>query len=179
LRRDFGQGRGFANLGKWSAGASRVGASGGEEVMVMSHSANSWSMDRRFHTDTRTAKQIIEELLAQLADFRWTEEEVFGIHLAVEEALMNAIKHGNRHDSSKTVHVRTELDNQQLRIEITDQGEGFRPEDVPDPTLDENLELPSGRGLTLMRCYMTEVHYNELGNQVRMLKRRGESGFES
>jgi len=145
----------------------------------MSQKANSWTMDRRFHTDTRTAKEIIEELLAQLADYRWSEEEVFGIHLAVEEALMNAIKHGNRHDANKTVHIRTHLDNQELRIEITDQGSGFRPEDVPDCTLDENLELPSGRGLMLMKCFMNEVHYNDVGNQVRMMKRRSTAEVES
>ena len=141
----------------------------------MSQPANGWSMDRQFPTDTKTAKQIVEELLSQLADFHWSEEEVFGIHLAVEEALMNAIKHGNRHDTSKTVRVRTQLNDQQLCIEITDQGQGFRPEDVPDPTLDENLELPSGRGLMLMRCFMNEVEYNEVGNQVRMMKRRSKA----
>ena len=59
-----------------------------------------------------------------------------------------------------------------LEIVIEDQGPGFKPEAVPDPTLDENLELPSGRGMILIKAYMTEVRYEGRGNRLRMLYRR-------
>ena len=54
---------------------------------------------------------------------------------------------------------------------ITDQGSGFDPNDVPDPTVEENLQKPTGRGIMLMRAYMDEVRFNEKGNQVHMVKR--------
>lgn len=136
-------------------------------------SSDSWSRERRFPTDTKAAKEVLDEVLDRLGQFQWTEDEVFGVHLAVEEALMNAIKHGNALDSSKYVHVVSHLDCRTFRIQITDEGPGFDPNSVPDPTLDENLELPSGRGLMLMRTYMSKVEYNERGNQVTMEKVRG------
>ena len=88
---------------------------------------------------------------------------------------MNAIKHGNGLDASKEVHVLSELTERRFWIQISDEGPGFNPEDVPDPTLDENLELPSGRGLMLMRTFMAKVEFNERGNKVTMEKHRSPS----
>ena len=61
---------------------------------------------------------------------------------------------------------------ERVMIHITDEGPGFKPDDVPDPTLDENLDVPSGRGVMLIKAYMTEVSYNEKGNSVKMVKDR-------
>jgi serine/threonine-protein kinase RsbW len=138
----------------------------------MAQRSSTWTMDRQFSTDTKAAKQILDELLSNLSGHKWTEEDVFGVHLAVEEALMNAIKHGNRNDANKQVRVKAEVSDISFRIEITDEGRGFKPEEVPDPTLDENLDLPSGRGLMLMRSFMSQVEYNTQGNQVTMVKHR-------
>jgi serine/threonine-protein kinase RsbW len=129
-------------------------------------------MNRRFPTDTRAAKEVLDEVLGILSSWKWSEEDVFAIHLAVEEALMNAIKHGNCHDATKMVSVKAEANDQQFRIQIADEGTGFQPSAVPDPTLDENLDSPSGRGLMLMRSFMTHVEYNASGNQVTMVKQR-------
>ena len=131
-----------------------------------------WSLERTIPSDTDIARQLLEELLGQLGDRGWPEEDKFGVHLSVEEALMNAIKHGNQRDPEKLVHVEFYLSPELLRVVVTDEGEGFNPEEVPDPTLDENLELPSGRGLMLMRTFMSFVEYNEKGNQVRMEKKK-------
>lgn len=141
----------------------------------MAERLRTWQLDRVFPTDTGEAKLVLDQLLGQLAEHRWAEDDVFAVHLAVEEALMNAIKHGNRWEKQKRVHVRSELCDHFFRIEITDEGAGFDPAGVPDPTLDENLDLPSGRGLMLMRTFMSEVAYNALGNQVTMVKRRDAS----
>lgn len=115
---------------------------------------------------------LLDELLSRLGENGWPEEDKFGIHLAVEEALMNAIKHGNQRDPEKFVDVKYYLSAEMLRVAITDEGEGFDPNDVPDPTLDENLELPSGRGLMLMRTFMSFVEYNAKGNGVLMEKKK-------
>ena len=131
-----------------------------------------WSLEKKIVSDTDIARQLLEELLGQLGNHGWPEEDKFGVHLSVEEALMNAIKHGNQRDPEKFVFVEYRLSNDLLYVQVEDQGEGFDPNDVPDPTLDENLELPSGRGLMLMRTFMSMVEYNEKGNRVTMEKKR-------
>lgn len=95
----------------------------------------------------------------------------FAIKLALEEALANAIKHGNDSDETKSVTVEWTAAPGEVRIIVTDEGPGFTPDDVPDPTLDENLTKPSGRGVMLMRAYMDEVSFNDAGNKVTLIKR--------
>lgn len=129
------------------------------------------SIERSIPSSSAEGKNLINEVLAELAVLNWGEHELFGVHLAVEEAIVNAIKHGNRNDRSKQVHVVLQLAEKKLRIEITDEGDGFNPSDVPDPTDEENLELPSGRGLMLMRNFMSLVEFNAKGNRVVMEKR--------
>ncbi len=134
----------------------------------------SWFNEKRFSTDTSIAKQLLDEFVGKLGEQGWTEQEVFGIHLAAEEALMNALKHGNQLDAGKFVDVGFFISTEAVRIQIADEGNGFDPEDVPDPTDDENLEIPSGRGLMLMRSFMNEVSFSPRGNSVAMQRNRGE-----
>jgi len=132
-----------------------------------------WSAGKRIPSDTDEARKVLDEMLKKLAENGWGEEDTFGVHLAVEEALMNAIKHGNQLDPEKSVDVAYRLNATDLEIEVEDEGDGFDPNDVPDPTLEENLELPSGRGLMLMRTFMGVVEHNEKGNRVAMAKVKG------
>ena len=111
-------------------------------------------------------------MLERLAEHQWTAHDIFSVRLALEEAIVNAIKHGNRLDANKHVHVLCKVSAELMWAQITDQGPGFDPEEVPDCTDDENLDRPSGRGIMLMRCYMSRVEYNDAGNIVVMEKRR-------
>jgi serine/threonine-protein kinase RsbW len=119
--------------------------------------------------EARRVQCVIEEALLASA---YSEHDVFSIKLALEEALVNAIKHGNQMDPDKRVHVSYQVTTERFDIRITDEGEGFNPEDVPDPTLEINIERPCGRGLLLMRGFMTEVIYHGRGNSVSMVKIR-------
>lgn len=112
------------------------------------------------------------EVLQQLAARDWNENDLFAVQLAIEEALVNAIKHGNRGDRRKRVHVECRVAAEHLRIEIRDEGPGFNPGTVPDCTDAERLIVPSGRGLLLMRRYMSRVEFNAAGNVVIMEKQR-------
>jgi serine/threonine-protein kinase RsbW len=125
--------------------------------------------------EARRVQDQIEQLLVQVCHCQ--DHDLFSIKLALEEALVNAIKHGNQYDRAKSVEISYQIQPDRFEIHITDQGTGFDPEDVPDPTAVENLERPCGRGLMLMRHYMSEVHFNERGNSVRMAKvhRNGKS----
>ena len=118
-----------------------------------------------------SGRQAEQRLLKEVARHGYSETAIFAIRLALEEALANAIRHGNRSDPAKKVEINYEIDDHRALITITDQGDGFNPSQVPDPTTDENLAKENGRGIMLMRAYMDEVHYNARGNQVQILKR--------
>ena len=96
----------------------------------------------------------------------------FAVRTALEEALSNALHHGNGDDPAKTVRLEFAADAKTVAIVIEDEGFGFDPEAVPDPTRPENVDIPSGRGLMIMRAYMTEVEFEQPGNRVRMTYRR-------
>ncbi len=140
--------------------------------MSMPHAPCTWSTDIRIPSEYAAGKAVLQELLEQLSRAHWSEQEVHGVHLAVEEALTNAIRHGNRLDQAKQVHVICKLSADRLWIEIRDEGVGFDPGCLPDPTADENLETPCGRGVFLMRCFMSRVEYHDCGNRVVMEKHR-------
>jgi serine/threonine-protein kinase RsbW len=98
--------------------------------------------------------------------------EVFGVRLALEEALVNAIRHGHGGDPSKRVRLRYQVGDEFVIAQVQDEGPGFRPENAPDPFAPENLERDGGRGLFLIRHYMTWVRHNPAGNCITMCKRR-------
>lgn len=127
-------------------------------------------------SDPEEARQLQLYIEAQLRRYHFDEREVFGIRLALEEALVNAIKHGNRQDPTKRVRVRFRVNAHRFEVGVTDEGGGFHPDHVPDPCADENLERPSGRGLFLMRHYMTEVTYHPPGNHLTMARERNRPG---
>ena len=116
-----------------------------------------------------------EAVLGAAACCGYGEHDRFAIQLALEEALSNAIKHGNCCDPAKRVVVEFRADADAICITVEDEGCGFRPDTVPDPTRDENLDKPYGRGVMLMRVYMSEVRYNPPGNRVTMIRRRSKT----
>jgi serine/threonine-protein kinase RsbW len=111
---------------------------------------------------------LVDQILMELEKMGYTRKERLGVRLALEEALVNAIKHGNRGDADKTVSVRHQASDAQFTVEIEDEGNGFQLDGVPDPVDPENLSRPSGRGVLLMKHYMTWVQYNDIGNCVAM-----------
>ncbi len=123
-------------------------------------------------SDPAETRRVQQEIESVLADHRFSERDIFSIKLALEEALINAIKHGNQMDRAKKVHIKCRVNHERFDVHITDEGSGFDPSDVPDPVDVENLEKPSGRGLLLMRHYMTEVTFHPPGNLLSMSKVR-------
>ena len=101
----------------------------------------------------------------------------FNFRVGLTEALSNAMMYGNSHDPSKRVLVEVALQAGRLEARITDQGQGFDPTAVPDPTSPENLTKPCGRGLFLMRKLLDEVSYNAQGNQVTLVLRLESGGI--
>jgi serine/threonine-protein kinase RsbW len=123
-------------------------------------------------SDTLQGHEVQERILNLLEEYAFAMKDLFGVKLALEEAIVNAIKHGNGMDPSKSVYVKCEVDHERVRIIIEDEGPGFDPSNVPDPTDDDNLDKPSGRGLMLMKAFMTTIEYNARGNRVLLEKVR-------
>lgn len=121
-------------------------------------------------SDLLAAKQPEQEILDTLQRYTYPEQAVFAVKLALEEALVNAIKHGNRSDPAKYITVRYDVNTSRAVIIIADEGKGFCPDTVPDCTAEENLSRPCGRGIMLMQAYMDTVQYSRNGTLVRMVK---------
>ena len=123
-------------------------------------------------SDTEAGQAVQERIVSRLESLEYSVRDVFGVRLALEEALVNAIKHGNGLDPDKTVRVNCLIEDDLLRVEIEDQGPGFNMGEVPDPTAEENLERPCGRGIMLIKSFMTNIEYNAKGNRVVLEKKR-------
>lgn len=134
-----------------------------------------WRSDRTIPSKTGAGRRLLEEVLQQLERQHWIPHDIFSVHLAMEEALVNAVKHGNRLDTTKQIHVTCRMSPNLLRVEIADEGEGFDPSMIPDPTDPSRIESPTGRGIMLMRSFMSRVEYNDAGNRVVLEKERAES----
>jgi serine/threonine-protein kinase RsbW len=142
------------------------------ETQSMPEATAKYSTDLCIPSDMIEARCVQQAIEQALQSHRYSERDLFSIKLALEEAIVNAIKHGNQLDRSKKVRIAYHVDADRFDCLIVDEGPGFDPDEVPDPTAAENLERPCGRGLMLMRHYMTAVHYNDRGNAVSMSKLR-------
>jgi serine/threonine-protein kinase RsbW len=115
---------------------------------------------------------LVEGLISAMAASAYTDDEIFETRLALEEAVLNAIKHGHGGAPGREVLVRYHVNGRRVLVIVEDQGDGFDPERVADPLASENLHEPGGRGLLLMRSLMTCVRHNRRGNRVTLCKRR-------
>lgn len=138
----------------------------------MSRNCWIWESDSVIPSETAAGQRVLDELADKLQQSQWGQHDVFSVRLAVEEAIVNAIKHGNRNDASKRVRITCRVSATLVRIEIGDEGPGFDPSALPDPTDEQHIDAPNGRGVMPMRSFMSLVAFNDRGNQVVMEKRR-------
>jgi serine/threonine-protein kinase RsbW len=127
----------------------------------------------------RAAIALTEEIANLLTDVIGAMEEVgygardtFAVRLALEEAVINAVKHGHGNDPRKQARISWIVNASAVRLIVEDDGAGFDPHRVPDPRLPENQERLGGRGVFLMRSYMSWVRFNDAGNRVVMCRYR-------
>jgi serine/threonine-protein kinase RsbW len=116
-------------------------------------------------------KHIQRQVMAELAHFGFNHQSTFAIKVALDEAITNALKHGNQLDAKKKIYIQATITPQRAEFVIEDEGSGFKRTEVPDPTLDENLEKSSGRGIHLIEAYMNEAEWSRGGRRLRMMKR--------
>lgn len=122
-------------------------------------------------SDFKAGREVQELIIAEAERLGYSSHSIFALRLALEEVLINAIKHGNRFDPDKVVHVDVSITSAEVVITVEDEGPGFHRGSVPDPRLEENLERCSGRGILLVEAYMTRVEYGKGGRRIRMTKK--------
>lgn len=127
-------------------------------------------MKTKIANDSHLLKEVSKELIRQLQEKGVDEDIVFDVHVGFEEALRNAMVHGNRSIPGKQVTVEAEISDLAVTICVEDEGDGFDPAKLPDPTKQENLLKESGRGVYLMRHLMDEIRYENGGRRVVMVK---------
>jgi len=113
-------------------------------------------------------------LARTLSDLEADEQIAFGLDMAIREAVTNAVMHGNKQDEAKEVRVNIKSSPEAIEISVHDEGQGFNPTEVPDPTAAENIMKTSGRGIFFMRNFVDEVEWlirPEGGTTVKMIKK--------
>ena len=121
-------------------------------------------------SDLQRGREVQNAILDACRENGFSDDAYFAVKLALDEAVTNAIKHGNKFDKSKRVLVRAAVGDDEMWVEVRDDGPGFVREHVPDPTADENLDKCSGRGLLLIEAYMSDVSWSADGRTIRMTK---------
>jgi len=122
-----------------------------------------------------------EEMADQAAARAGIDEDTrSGVSMAVREAMINAVLHGNAYDANKRVNLSFEQNDKELKVVISDEGRGFVPDEVPDPLAPENLLKTSGRGIFLIRAFMDEVRFRKLdpGTEITLIKRLQSSDLD-
>jgi serine/threonine-protein kinase RsbW len=114
---------------------------------------------------------VLEYLLKRVDKLGIVKTEESNLFVALDEAFVNAIKHGNKFDTSKNIRIAADVSKEEARFTIEDEGEGFDVNNIPDPLDPQNLFKPSGRGVLFIYNIMDEVKYNERGNRLTMVKR--------
>jgi serine/threonine-protein kinase RsbW len=128
-------------------------------------------IDLELPTDLTLMNAVLEYLLDRVAKLGLVQIEQSNLFVALDEAFVNAVKHGNRHDTSKLLRVTAELSAREAIFTVEDEGDGFDVRAIPDPRDPANLFKSSGRGVLLIYNIMDEVEYSERGTRLKMVKR--------
>ena len=140
--------------------------------LLFKESSSEVPVSRSIAVESRLAAfdNVCKRILAELEAHSFNEDDTFAVYLALDEAFTNAVEHGNKMDPNKKVKVEYYVDSDKIEISVTDEGDGFEPDSVPDPRLRVGLDEASGRGLLLMNSYMDTVKFNDPGNSVCMVR---------
>jgi len=130
-----------------------------------------FELNEKLPTDLKKVTPFVEQVFRKILTLTRTKEEIFKIKLALEEALTNAMRHGNALNPDRHVKVQIKADRKQIILDVHDEGKGFDFQSLPDPTERDNAAKPSGRGVFLMRSIMDTVEFYDNGSGVKMIKK--------
>ena len=159
-----------ARAAKPGKGGSSTGDGGRDATGAINSSKHNGTLHFEFQSDFDIGCEVQQKILDEVERHGFNTNSLFATRLALEEALVNAIKHGNKLDPKKKVVVDARVSPERVEIEIEDQGPGFDRASVPDPTAVENLCKCSGRGILLIEAYMNSVNWSHGGRRVHMVR---------
>jgi serine/threonine-protein kinase RsbW len=113
-------------------------------------------------------------ILGTMESFEYVEEDLFAVRIAIEEAIANAVLHGHQGDQDRLIDIEWTITEKEVSMVVCDSGRGYDESAVPDPTADENLTLPSGRGLAMINAFMSDVSISDGGRRIEMARKRTE-----
>jgi serine/threonine-protein kinase RsbW len=125
------------------------------------------------------AEGVIGQILSKMKAQKFGEDDIFAVHLGLEEAFINAVRHGNKFDPAKKVTITYNIQPEKTEVCLADEGDGFAPDNVPDPTVGNNIYKIGGRGLFLIRSYMDKINFNKKGNCICMIRYNSNKGEKS
>lgn len=133
------------------------------------------AFEERYRIESRLSAvhDVEREVLRALTDMGYAEDDLFNVRLALDEACMNAIKHGNREDPEKGISIGVRVDPRKVRMEVQDEGNGFDYTRMLDPREIDRLQQTGGRGLFLIQQFMEQVYFKEEGSRIVMVYRKG------
>lgn len=169
-------GPGHRSAGRHASAGKRTGGSKARPMRAGGSRASIKMTIASSYEDAREVQRLIRE---EIEKAEFDADSQFAIKLALEESIINAIKHGNKLDQTKQVHVEWRVTPQIAEIIIEDEGAGFNRQTVPNPTDENNLEKLTGRGILLIETYMDTVEYSKGGRRVRLVKVNQNRGMKS
>ncbi len=144
----------------------------------MTETSWTWTLHKKIPSSLPIAHQHLETFLQALKDAGWDGRDYFHVQMASEEALVNAVTHGNKESPDKQVEIEFYISPDLVNMRIKDEGAGFKPESLPDPRSEDRVDMVHGRGVWLIREMMSEVRYLGCGNEVVMIRRRHDPRFD-
>ena len=130
-------------------------------------------LSKEYKSTFKSNPEVLPEIESfvdeKISDLKLSEEQKNNVELAVAEAAANCILHGNKNDETKKVYIKILISDDQLDISFKDEGNGFNPDEVPDPTVPENILKGSGRGIHIMRSLVDDLKYNFSNNGTELI----------
>ena len=124
----------------------------------------------RINSHLSEINSVVEDIVKLLDSFKVDKPASFDIRLCLQEALINAIKHGNKNNNNLPITITYSVAKDRFEVSVQDNGSGFDYKKIPNPTDNENLLKTSGRGIYLIKYLMDEVSFNKNGNKITMIK---------
>jgi serine/threonine-protein kinase RsbW len=118
---------------------------------------------------------VQQSILDTMESIGYEEEDLFAVRIAIEEAIANAVLHGHQGDQERMIDIQWTISKDKVLMVVCDGGRGYDVSAVPDPTTDENLTLPSGRGLAMINAFMSHVTVSDSGRRIQMTRERRSS----